>query len=280
MIDRQLSIKTDHMSILNFDLNTSTDILFNLGFVRGGGRSALDQRVMGMTVPSVRFVFDNAYLECVQFPPEVSEFYNYLHTPAGIHLIALLTPDAERCRERFCANGVEVDELEQIVRKNTDYGELQGPLVFRMVPIPHEIIPRTNVAFLQHCTRDLMYQPTRYAQPNGVVTIEEIVICCWTRDEADRAVTELTELRELSDNEKCEGGIGLMRFMDPETICERYGIGMNPKGSPFAVLRFKTMDMDKTMEYIKAAGYPYRRRKDAVQVVLPERFGMVFEFIR
>jgi|GEM_PF-7045126 len=74
-MNERLNIKVDRLSILNFDLSYSADILFSLGFVREGGKSELDYNVLEAMVPTARFVLDNAYIECIQFPPQISEFY-------------------------------------------------------------------------------------------------------------------------------------------------------------------------------------------------------------
>lgn len=276
--DKKIAVKTDHLSLLNLSLSFSANIFFDLGFVRGGGRTTLDEKVMEMTAPTVRFVFDNSYIESVQFPPEISEFYNYLNTPAGIHIMALLTPDAETTLDRLCDRGMEIDELERVTRVNVDYGDKQGAVVFDLVPLPDEIIPRTHIAFLEHETHDLMYQPTRCAHLNGATRMEEAVLCCASQEEADRIETELTELARLADNAACEGGMESLRLMDAASFEKEYGVRHNEQGSPFAALRFSTPSLEETKRFINLSGYPMKEMDGCLRVWPPVHLGLVFDF--
>lgn len=277
--DKRLTIKTDHLSILNLNLGTSANIFFDLGFVRGGGRTALDQKVMEMTAPTIRFVFDNAYIECVQFPPEISEFYSYLNSPAGIHIIALLTPNAETTRQRLCAQGLDIDECERVTRQNVDYGEKQGAVVFNLAPLPVEIIPRTHIAFLEHLTHDLMYQPTRCAHINAVSRLEGAVLCFDSEETANRIESQLTSLAALAENDKCEGGMTALRFMDYDSFAREYNSQPDPAGSPFTALEFGTPDLDATIRYLRLSGYLMEEKEDRVRIWPPKRLGLVLDFI-
>ena len=277
--DKHLPIKTDHLSLLSLSLGTAASIFFDLGFVRGGGRTALDQKVMEMTAPTIRFVFDNAYIECVQFPPEISEYYTLLSTPAGIHIMALLTTNAETTLERLQERGMDVDELERVVRQNVDYGEKQGAVIFDMAPLPEEIIPRTHIAFLEHKTHELMYQPTRCAHINEVTRLERAVLCCADEATADHIVAELTDLAKLAENEKCVGGMESLRLMDPESFAQEYGFTPDPTGSCFTALEFGTPNMEATLRYLNYSGYPLQQMDGRVRVWPPKRLGLVIDFV-
>lgn len=277
-IDKTLSVKADHLSLFNLNLATSSKIFFDLGFVRGGGRTALDAKVMEMTAPTVRFVFDNAYIESVQFPPEISEFYSYLNTPAGIHIMALLTPDAEGTLARFSQAGMEIDELERVTRSNVDYGDRQGSVIFDLVPIPEEIIPRVHVAFLEHKTHDLMYQPTRCAHLNGVTRLEEAVLCCSGEEECGRIEAKLTELARLARNSECDGGMNSLRLMDTDTFAAAYGTRPSEQGSPFAALRFGTPDLAETRRFLRLSDYVMKETEHGLRVFPPFHLGLVLDF--
>lgn len=279
-MNRILDIAIDHLSILNFMLNTSTDVFFSLGFVREGGRRELDKQVEEQLTPTSRFVFENAYIECVQFPPYLGEFYNYLHTPAGIHIIALLTENAEGLLQTLRSEGMEIEDLDRVTRKNFDYGEKKGTVVMLLVPIPTEVIPRTHVAFLQHLNRDLIYQDTRYLHPNGVTTLLGTTICCRSKDEADRIESQLTKLSAMAENQSCIGGARRIRLMDEESIYQEYGVKNAPGGSAFSVLSFGAPSFDALRPFIQAAGYPYVEQPDRLIINLQDRLGLAFEFIK
>ena len=277
--DKHLSVKTDHVSLLNLNLSYAANVMFELGFVRGGGRTALDKKVMESTAPTVRFVFDNAYIECVQFPPEIGEFYEYLNTPCGIHIMALLTPDAEAFRQKLCDKGISVDELERIVRKDVDYGDKEGAVVLDLVPLPKEIIPRTHIAFLQHLTHELMYQPTRCAHLNGVTKLLAAVVCCDDEETANRIETELAELAQLADNASCVGGMEQLRLLDRQSLQDEFGLCPPKQGSAFTVLRFGTPVMAETKRTLRNTGYRIEEQENSVRVWLPKTVGMVFDFV-
>ncbi len=279
-LDKRLPIKTDHLTVLSQSLGFSANVFFDLGFVRGGGRTALDEKVMEMTAPTVRFVFDNAYLECVQFPPEIGEFYHYLTTPVGIHIMALLTPDAETTLERFRAAGLEIDDLERVTRRNVDYGDKQGAVTFDLVPLPEEIIPRTHIAFLSHETHELMYQPTRCAHINEVTRLVEAVLCCDDAHRAARMEAELTRLAALADNGACEGGMEQLRLMDPDSFRAEFGLSPAPGGSPFAALVFGTPSLEETRRRVVLAGYPMADGAGRIRVWPPAHLGLVLDFVQ
>ena len=276
---KPISVRTDHLSLLSLSLGTAAGILFDLGFVRGGGRTTLDQKVMEMTAPTIRYVFDNAYIECVQFPPEISEFYSLLTASAGIHIMALLTPDAAATLDRLQARGLEVEEIERVVRRNVDYGDKQGAVIFDLAPLPEEIIPRTHIAFLEHLTHDLMYQPTRCAHLNGVTRMEEAVVCCATPEQAEYIEASLTKLCALADNHACVGGMESLRLMDPASFCEEFGVEPNPDGSPFTALRFGTPSLEETARFLNLTAYRHERTEDRIRVWPPARLGLVFDFV-
>ena len=276
---KELSIRADHLSMLSLSLGTAAGIFFDLGFVRGGGRTSLDQKVMEMTAPTIRYVFDNAYIECVQFPPEISEFYSLLKSAAGIHIMALLTPDAAGTLDRLQERGLETEELERVVRRNVDYGERQGAVIFDLAPLPHEIIPRTHIAFLEHKTHDLMYQPTRCAHINAVSRLEGAVLCCADAEQAQSIAAQLTDLCDLAENHTCSGGMERLTLMDRESFAREYGVSPDPDGSPFAALVFGTPDMDSTLRYLRLSGYSMEERPDRVRVWPPKRLGLVLDFI-
>ena len=277
--DKRLAVKTDHVTILNLNLTYAATVMFDLGFVRGGGRTTLDKKVMESTAPTVRFVFDNAYIECVQFPPEIGEFYNYLNTPCGIHIMAMLTPDAEAFRQRLCSEGLMVEELERIVRKDVDYGDKEGAVVLDLVPLPEEIIPRTHIAFLQHLTPELMYQPTRCGHLNAVTRMEEAVICCPDADTADRIEKELTGIAALANNGDCSGGMESLRLVDEDTLWEEFGIRPVDEGSLFTALRFGTPRLEETKRTLRNTGYRTEETDHSIRVWLPKAMGMVFDFV-
>lgn len=277
--DKRIAIKTDHITILNLNLAFAANILFDMGFVRGGGRTALDEKVMEMTAPTVRYVFDNAYIECVQFPPEIEEFYGYLNTQTGIHIMALLTPDAEAFRQKLCDKGIVVDELERITRKDVDYGDKQGAVVLNLVPLPDEIIPHTHIAFLQHLTPDLMYQPTRCGHLNGATRMEEAVICCSDKASADRIEEQLTALAALADNDRCQGGMGSLRLVDADTLWDEFGIRLEETGSVFAALRFGTPKLEETKRTLRLTGYRIEETEHSIRVWPPKGLGLVLDFV-
>lgn len=277
-MDITIHAAIDHLSILNFDLRTSADVFFLLGFVREGGKNALDESVFEMMVPTSRFVFDNAYVECVQFPPTVSEFYGYLNSPAGIHIIALLTQDAEKFRLGLREQGVNIEELDRVTRKDFDYGEKKGTAIMLLAPIPYEIIRRTHIAFLEHKTRDLIYQPTRYKHPNGVTVLKGVTICCRSEEEAAGIQSELTKLCALAQNQQCVGGAREIRLMDPDSIKREYGITTEPDGSAFAAVTFGVPEMETLRRHLDEAPYPYVERDGQILVNQLGDMGMAFAF--
>lgn len=278
-MDKTLTIAIDHLSILNFKLKTSADVFFSLGFVREGGRNSLDRQVEEQLTPTSRFIFKNAYIECVQFPPYIEEFYNYLTTPAGIHIVALLTANAEKTLQTLRREGMEIEDLDRVIRKNLDCGAKKGTVTMLLVPIPQEIIPRTHVAFLEHLTHDLLYQQSPYLHPNGVTELLGTTICCRDNAEADRIESQLTKLCALAENQSCLGGARCVRLVDEATLWREYGVHRSD-GSAFSVLSFGAASFEPLRPFLASSGYSYAEYPDRLIVNLQEPLGLAFEFRR
>lgn len=263
---------------MNRALQRSAEVFFPLGFVGDGNCRELRDEVRSAFVPSVRFVMENAYVECAQFPPEVKEFYPFLTSEAGLHMVTLLTDSAERFRNALLARGDEIPEIVVTEREGADHGEEKGKAVFHLVEIPFGAVPDTHMAFLEHKTRRLLYQPGRYRHPNTVETFEQIVLCTGDEALADRIGGQMEELCGLAQSGACPGGMRDLRIVDPETFRAEFGFDAGQERNIFSALIFGVREPDVCREYVSRSGLNWQERDGVLYVDAVEKLSLVLCF--
>lgn len=278
-MDKRISIGIDHCSIFNRDLSTSTDIFFALGFRGDGNCCELSESVKSAFVPSCRFMLDNAYLECVQFPEEMGEFYYFLRSQAAIHLMTNLTPDAEEFRAVLAEHGYPDAAVDTTIREGASHGSVTGTAKFLLVPVHTHEVPDTHLAWEQHCTRDLIYQPTRWQHGCGAKTIEELTVCMDDEDKAEAMMARLLELDHLAQSEKCPGGLRSLRVMDTASFEGEFGVKPNPQRSMYSALTFGVEDLDAVATLLSDSDLDWKREDGRILVNAMEALNLVLVFI-
>lgn len=277
-MDKVYKVSMDHCTIMNRTLERSAEVFFPLGFVGDGDCSELRPAVREAFVPSVRFVFDNAYVECAQFPPQVEEFYHFLTSEAGLHMTTLLTDNAQAFRETLIAQGNDIPEIVVTEREGADHGKKKGKAVFHLVEIPFCAIPDTHMAYMEHKTRDLLYQPGRWQHPNTVCRFEQVVLC--SEDEAllERIGRQGEELTELAGGTRCPGGMKEFRMMDPVSFKQVFGYDANEKRCIFSALVFVAEDMAACRRCVERSGLGWHEENGVIYVDAMEKLSLVLCF--
>ena len=280
-MNRTLHTAMDHCTLLNRDIRTSADVFYPLGFVSDGNRTALCDEVADAFVPSIRFVFDNAYFECTKFPAEIREFSSLLTSEAGIHMLTMLTGGAEEFRNALLAQGMETPEIMVTSRENTDHGEAKGTAVFHIVNIPECAIPDTHIGCIEHKNRELIYQPSRYAHPNSADTYEELVMC--TDNEALAAAIEgqIQVLSSVSNAGRIPGGgVPTFRILDEASFKERFGYEAGAERNIFSALVFGVSDMERCRGFVERSGLDFCEKDGMLCVNATEQVSLVICFRR
>lgn len=277
-MDKIYKVGMDHCTIMNRVIKNSAEVFFPLGFVGDSNCREIRQEVRDAFVPSVRFVFDNAYVECAQFPPQVEEFYHFLTSEAGMHMTTLLTDNAESFRNALIAQGKDIPEIVVTEREGADHGEKKGKAVFHLVEIPFCAIPDTHMAYMEHLTRELLYQPGRWQHPNTVCRFDQVVLC--SADEAllDRIGHQTEGLTKLANGDRCPGGMREFRMMDPASFKAAFGYEANEDRCIFSALVFAAEDMDACRACVEDSGLGWHERNGVIYVDAREKLSLVLCF--
>lgn len=279
-MDKRIKGGIDHCSIFNRNLATSTDIFFSLGFHGDGNCTELSEAVRNAFVPSCRFVMDNAYIECVQFPEALGEFYYFLRSEAAVHLMTNLTPDAEAFCEALKQAGYEGAEVDTTIRENASHGLVGGTAKFLLVPVSTDAVPDTHLAWEQSCTPELLYQPTRWQHDNGVKTIEEVTLVMDDPARADAMMDKLNELNTLAHSEDVTFPQGLrsIRVMDGVSFEAEFGVKANPERSMYSAFTFGTESLDAVRRHLEAGKLKWREQDDGIYVDVMQEVNLVMVF--
>ena len=277
-MDKRIHIGIDHCSIFNRELATSTDIFFALGFRGDGNCSELSESVKSAFVPSCRFVADNAYIECVQFPEALGEFYYFLKSKAAVHLMTNLTPDAEAFRATLEKAGYPNPIVDTTIRENASHGTVGGTAKFLLVPVENSKVPDTHLAYEQHCTPELLYQPTRWQHLNGVNTIEEVTVCCDDEAKAEAMMSQLLELHELAQSDKCPTGLHSLRVMDTASFEAEFGAKPDTDRSMYSAFTFGVASLDAVRALLADSSFAWTEKDERIFVNVMDELNLVLVF--
>ena len=277
-MDKRIHIGIDHCSIFNRDLATSTDIFFALGFRGDGNCSELSDAIKTAFVPSCRFVFDNAYIECVQFPEALGEFYYFLKSKAAVHLMTNLTPNAERFRDALAAAGYPNPVVDTTIRDGASHGTVGGTAKFLLVPVENSKVPDTHLAYEQHCTPELLYQPTRWQHAGGVNTFEEVTVCVDDEEKAEAMMAQLLELHELAKSDECPRGLHSLRVMDSASFEAEFGAKPDTARSMYSAFTFGVESLDAIRSLLEATSYSWTEKEDSILVNVMDEVNLVLVF--
>ena len=277
-MDKRIRVGIDHCSIFNRDLATSTDIMFALGFRGDGNCGELSQEIKTAFVPSCRFVANNAYIECVQFPKEMDEFYDFLRSNAAVHLMTLLTPNAEEFRAALEQAGYPDAMVDTTIRENARHGALTGTAKFLLVPVLDARVPDTHLAYEECCTPELLYQKTRWQHLNAVRTIDEVTVCCDDEEKAEAMLTCLTELDALACSSQCDGGLRSFRVMDTATFEKNYRVKPDLSRSMYSAFTFGADGLDAIRSLLKNSSFDWWEDGEKICVNVMEQVNLVLIF--
>lgn len=277
-MDKRIHIGIDHCSIFNRELSTSTDIFFALGFRGDGNCSELSEEVKSAFVPSCRFVADNAYIECVQFPEALGEFYYFLKSKAAVHLMTNLTPDAEAFRDTLEKAGYPNPIVDTTIRENASHGTVGGTAKFLLVPVENSKVPDTHLAYEQHCTPELLYQPTRWQHLNGVNTIDEVTVCIDDEATAEAMMGQLLGLHQLAKSDECPRGLRSLRVMDTASFEAEFGAKPDTARSMYSAFTFGVESLDAVRSLLTGSSFVWSEKEDRILVNVMDELNLVLVF--
>ncbi len=272
-----LDVRTviDHIGIISKNLSLSGDIFVKLGFATGGS-STLDSGIEGETAPptNMHFVFDNSYIECIK-SNEGDYLREYLQSECALHTIVLSSKDINSSHKKLAEAGYQVSDIMQAGRE-ANHGELKGQAIFDWVKISNSVVPNTLFGIVEHKTKELIYQKTRYIHDNGAYLLNDIFIVSGDGYEAE--FEGLAEL--LGDCSDTGYTINNACILSADEILSKFGVSIDKNRSSYAGLSFKVDDISKITEIAKRENIPYKDLGDGIVFDFAKEMNLFLLFIK
>ncbi len=253
----------DHIGIISKDLSLSGDIFVKLGFATGG-RATLDSGIEGETAPptNMHFVFDNSYIECIK-SNEGDYLREYLQSDCALHTIVLSSKDIKNSHKKLAEGGYQVSDIMQAGRE-ANHGELKGQATFDWVKIGNPAVKNTLLGIVEHKTKELIYQKTRFVHDNGAYLLNDIFIL-----EGEGHKDDFINIENLlCDTADSEYTINNASILSKDECLLKFGVAVDEKRSSYVGLSFKVDEIKKIESIATKQNIPFKRCKD----------GLIFDF--
>ena len=226
-------------------------------------------------------VFATDYLEILGIDPAATTpRLELMRTPVGLNGLVFASTDADALYSAMHDRGAPVEPplaFSRPVALPAGAAEAR----FRVVRVTPEAAPYGRVYFCEHLTPELVWRDEWRRHPNGVHSIERMVIATPEPDETARLYRRLFGDAALLP---CAGGwtIGMggarLDLLDPTQVAAE--LGETPDRAGMAALTFVTASLAATRHAL--AGASVRPSIDTeTRVVIPAAcaFGVVLEFV-
>ncbi|WNR46803.1 VOC family protein [Paenibacillus roseipurpureus] len=178
-----LHIPIDHIGIVGSNLESMINAFAKLGF-HTTGVTSLD---LGDTndqpaSQNAHFVFNFGYMELIA-SKGTDHLADYVQKYEGMHILAMASGQAQASFEIFKRNGLDPGKV-FLSTRYAAHGERTGTAAFEWFGFNEQTFPEGLVCVVQHHTPELIYQPKRIVQPNGVYGLVEVLLLVNDLDEA------------------------------------------------------------------------------------------------
>ena len=180
------AVKLDHIGVAINDLERGRAAYARLGF-------QLTPRSMhrGSPTPGAPVVpfgsgnhcamFQEGYLEIVGLtdPTIFSNIKPLVARYEGAHIVAFGVESADTTYQELAGRGIPIEAARQLER-DAAYGPQGRELrraAFRNMYFDPAAYPEARLLYIEHLTRDVLWQPHLLDHPNGVVALRDIFLC-------------------------------------------------------------------------------------------------------
>ena len=180
------AVKLDHIGVAIKDLERGRAAYARLGF-----NLTLRSIHRGSPTPGAPVIpfgsgnhcamFLEGYLEIVGLtdPAIFSNIKSLVARYEGAHIVAFGVESADATYKELSARGIPIEAARQLER-DAAYG-LQGTelrrAAFRNMYFDRAVYPEARLLYIEHLTRDVLWQPHLLDHPNGVVALRDIFLC-------------------------------------------------------------------------------------------------------
>ncbi len=261
-----LDLELDHTGVAVRDLDVGQTAYQRLGFTLTSRSFHSGSRTAGGPVEKWGSgnhcaMFENGYLEIIGItdPNLYSSTKDYLDRYEGSHIVAFGSGDADASYPILSSRIEGVTPATKLQRQapfgpNDEESRLAA---FRNIHVDQNTFPEAKFIFIDHLTRDVLWQPHLLSHPNGAVALSEIVLC--VPDLADTC-DRLSRLLDRQPKDVMPGGkvFELDRgnaYVVTEKRLKDWVPGVEPPCMPYvAGFGVAVRDLDATRDYLAANG--------------------------
>ena len=263
----ELNLELDHTGVAVRDLDLGQAAYERLGFTLTPRSYHSGSRTAGGPVEKWGSgnhcaMFENGYLEIIGItdPSLYSSTKDYLDRYEGQHIVAIGSGDADKSYPILSGRFEGVTPATQLQRQapfgpNNEETRLAA---FRNIHVDRENFPEAKLIFIDHLTRDVLWQPHLLEHPNGAVALSEVALCV---EDLDETCGRLSRLFGTQPEEVRPGGkvFHLSRgnvYVITETRLKEW-VGISPPAMPYvAGFGIAVKDLDATREYLASRDAP------------------------
>ena len=291
MID--LSLELDHVGLAINNLEVGRQAYEKLGFTLTSRSIHSGSREPGGSVEPFGSgnhcaMFEKGYFEVMGLtdPNLYSSALSMLEKYEGAHIVAFGSGDADNTykvlSERL--DGVQpARRLERDAKFGVNDQETRRA-AFNNITVDPAVFPEAKLIFIEHETRDVLWQPHLMTHPNGVVSIAEVAMCV---EDVGETCAKLGALFGIGPKEPMPG-ISVFGLPHGNVyILNQDGLaGWTPRVEPpcipyVSAVGFGVKELDVTKRLLDGNGVPYNEHKYPAIWVTPEyTCGPVVSFIQ
>ncbi|MCE9642440.1 MAG: VOC family protein [Betaproteobacteria bacterium] len=180
------AVKLDHIGVAIKDLERGRAAYARLGF-----NLTLRSIHRGSPTPGAPVIpfgsgnhcamFLEGYLEIVGLtdPAIFSNIKPLVARYEGAHIVAFGVESADATYKELSGRGIPIEAARQLER-DAAYGPQGTELrraAFRNMYFDRAVYPEARLLYIEHLTRDVLWQPHLLDHPNGVVALRDIFLC-------------------------------------------------------------------------------------------------------
>jgi len=233
-------------------------------------------------------MFEDGYLEIIGIvdPNLHSTTKGLLDRYEGAHIVAFGSGEGDAAFTTLSARMVGVRAPARLERPaafgpNDEETRLAA---FRNISLEPGVCPEAKFIFIEHLTRDVLWQPHLMTHANSVIGLAEIGLCVADVEETS---TRLGKLLDLTPKDAMPGIAQFTLRRGKVYVMNEAGMagwtpGIVPPCLPYvATIGFTVRDLDATRKYLTDAGIEYAEHAYPAIWVAPEfTHGPVLSFIQ
>jgi catechol 2,3-dioxygenase-like lactoylglutathione lyase family enzyme len=233
-----VDLTLDHVGVAIKDLDRGRDAYLRLGFrltarsMHAGSPSA-GAPVVPWGSGNHCAMLGRGYIEVVGLtdPDRYSSVKDMVARYEGLHIAALGCDDADAAYAALSGTGLPL-QAPRALERDAAFGEQDEEMRrarFRNLYLDRAQYPEANFLYIEHLTRDVLWQPHLLDHPNGAVALERVYFCA---DDVATTADRLGRVTTAAPSKLREGevGIGLARgslqILDRAAWARRRGVSM------------------------------------------------------